>query len=104
DFGPWKVSLDVFPLAYKMFQEFVAAADTQDTPIPWASYDRLMIVHAGSDLQSDTRLDSDKDIPTFTIGLDDSLAIPVSDDVNDSTYRIFAAAILPETANQDGNF
>ena len=104
DFGPWKVSLDIFPIAYKMFQTFIAAADTQDATIPWSQFDRVMIVHAGSDLQSDTRLDSDKDIPTFTIGLDDSLAIPVHDEVADSTFRIFAAAILPETVNQDGNF
>jgi M6 family metalloprotease-like protein len=100
DYGPWKISQDVFPLAYKMFQSFLAAADTQDTSIPWSKFDRIAIFHAGSDLQSDTRLDSPNDIPTFTIGLDSTLAIPVAD----SSFFVFGAAILPETANQDGNF
>ena len=100
DYGPWKISQDVFPLAYKMFQSFLAAADTQDTSIPWSQFDRIAIFHAGSDLQSDTKLDSPNDIPTFTIGLDSTLAIPVAD----SSFYVFGAAILPETANQDGNF
>jgi M6 family metalloprotease-like protein len=100
DFGPWKISPDVFPLAYKMFQTFLAAADTQDKSIPWSKFDRVAVVHAGSDLQSDTKLDSPNDIPTFTIGLDSTLAIPVAD----STFYVFGSAILPETVNQDGNF
>ncbi|HEV8481698.1 MAG TPA: hypothetical protein VGR66_12985, partial [Candidatus Eisenbacteria bacterium] len=100
DWGPWTISQDVFPLAYKMFQDMLAAADTQDTSIPWSKFDRIAIVHAGSDLQSDTRLDSPKDIPTFTIGLDSTLAVPVAD----SSFYVFGGAILPETANQDGNF
>lgn len=99
DFGPWRLTPDIFDVAYRMVRGLFAAADTQDTSIPWERFDRVVIFHAGSDLQSDVKLDSPNDLPTFTIGLDDSLAIPVGD-----STKIFTAAILPETANQDGYF
>jgi hypothetical protein len=58
-----------------------------------------MIVHAGSDLQSDVNQDSPLDIPTFTIGVPDSDAVVVGPAKADT---IFGAAILPETIRQDG--
>ncbi len=100
DFGPWEFSQEIFDRAYAMFRAFAVAADTQDVTIPWGQYDRVVFQHAGSDLQSDTRQDSPRDIPTFTIGLPDSLAIPLAD----STVYLQAGMILPETTNQDGFF
>lgn len=100
DFGPWRFTPDIFPIAYDMFRAWIAAADTQDASLPWDRADRVMLFHAGSDLQSDVRQDSPNDIPTFTIGLDDSLALPVAD----STVLVYSATIMPETVNQDGYF
>jgi M6 family metalloprotease-like protein len=102
DFGPWDISQDpdIFAKAYNMFRAFTVAADTQGVDIPWGEYDRVTFIHAGSDLQSDVNQDSPNDIPTFTIGVVDSMAIPVAD----STYYLGAGMILPETTNQDGFF
>ena len=57
-----------------MFRTMLFAADSQSTAlgdrIPWDSYDRFMVIHAGSDFQSDLRGDSPLDIPSFTVGLE----------------------------------
>src|SRR5262249_11191816 len=78
----------------------VVAADTQSTqsgdPIPWGAYDRFVLIHAGSDFQSDLRQDSPLDIPSFTIGVSDSDVVHVGADSVDR------ATIVPETASQDG--
>jgi hypothetical protein len=102
DFGPWDISQDedIFFKAYDMFRAFAVAADTQDVTIPWGDFDRVTFIHAGSDFQSDVRQDSPNDIPTFTIGVPDSLFVPLAD----STFLLKAGMILPETTNQDGFF
>jgi M6 family metalloprotease-like protein len=102
DYGPWDISQDpdIFARAYNLFRSFAVAADTQGVDIPWAEYDRVTFIHAGSDLQSDVNLDSPNDIPTFTIGVVDSMAVPVAD----STLFLASGMILPETTNQDGFF
>jgi hypothetical protein len=60
------------PAAVEMFHDFLLAADAQSKtmgdPIPWKDYDGILVVHAGSDLQSDVLQDSPLDIPTFTLG------------------------------------
>jgi M6 family metalloprotease-like protein len=100
DFGPWKFSPDIYPAAVHMFKIMFAAADSQsialgDT-IPWGSYDRFMIIHAGSDFQSDLHQDSPLDIPSFTIGVSDTDVVHVRAD------SIDRASFVPETASQDG--
>ena len=100
DFGPWKFSPDIYPAAVHMFKTMLAAADSQSIAlgdsIPWGSYDRFMIIHAGSDFQSDLRQDSPLDIPSFTIGVSDTDVVHVRAD------SIDRATFVPETASQDG--
>jgi M6 family metalloprotease-like protein len=105
DFGPWKFSREIYRDAVHMFRTMLFAADSQSVElgdrIPWDTYDRFMIVHAGSDFQSDLRGDSPLDIPSFTIGVDDTDVVIFAEP--DSTIRpIDRAAVVPETANQDG--
>ena len=104
DFGPWKFSREIYRDAVHMFRTMLFAADSQavelNDPIPWDTFDRFMLVHAGSDFQSDLRGDSPLDIPSFTIGVADTDVVIFKPD---STNRpIDRAAVVPETANQDG--
>ncbi len=108
DFGPWRFSQDIYPAAVHMFRTMMFAADSQSIElgdrIPWDSYDRVLIVHAGSDFQSDLRQDSPLDIPSFTLGVADSEAV-VFPDIPDTVDRpIDRVAIVPETVSQDGFF
>lgn len=118
DFGPWAFGSSIYPAAVKMFQTFLLAADAQakalvDT-IPWHEYDGLLIVHAGSDLQSDVYQDSPEDIPTFTLGVADSDRVvfpgaiqrcpPDPADTLAAYCPVRNALFIPETANQDGYY
>src|SRR5262249_16119566 len=79
DYGPWQFSQDIYPIALDMFHRMLAAADSQSTVlgerIPWDKIDRTVVIHAGSDLQSDVNQDSPEDIPSFTLGVADSEAM-----------------------------
>src|SRR5205085_7533870 len=83
---------------------------TRGDRIPWDSYDRIELIHAGSDLQSDVRQDSKEDIPTFTLGVDDSNAVRLpaawpSAGQPDAGFRpIDRGTFIPETNSQDGYF
>jgi M6 family metalloprotease-like protein len=86
------------------FRAAFFAADSQSIAryhdrIPWDSYDRFMIIHAGSDLQSDLKQDSPEDIPTFTIGVLGEGAVIFPDSLERPIDR---TSIVPETAAQDG--
>ncbi len=103
DFGPWAFSQDIYPAARDLFRDALVAADSQSVAdfsdrIPWDDYDAFMIIHAGSDLQSDLRQDSPEDIPTFTIGVADEDAVTFPGMV----YAVDRAIICPETSSQDG--
>ena len=115
DFGPWAFGNSIYPAAVHMLHTFLEAADAQakalvDT-IPWREYDGLLIVHAGSDFQSDVRQDSPNDIPTFALGVADSDRVIFPDSLEycdpsptDSLAQfcpIGNALFVPETANQD---
>jgi M6 family metalloprotease-like protein len=105
DFGPWKFSQEIYRAAVHMYRTMMFAADSQSVAlgdrIPWDSYDRFVIIHAGGDLQSDLRQDSPEDIPSFTIGVVDTDVVIFPD----STARpIDRAMIVPETINQDGYY
>jgi M6 family metalloprotease-like protein len=104
DFGPWKFSPDIYRAAVHMFRTMMFAADSQSIHvfqerIPWDDYDRFMVIHAGSDFQSDIRQDSPLDIPSFTLGVDDTDVVIFPDSL---LRPIDRAAIVPETASQDG--
>jgi M6 family metalloprotease-like protein len=105
DFGPWEFSQDIFQRAVDMFRTFLFAADSQSIAkgarVPWDSYDRFIVIHAGGDLQNDVRLDSPRDIPSFTIGVVDTDVVVFPDS---TTRPIDRAAFIPETNNQDGYF
>ncbi|HYM80615.1 MAG TPA: hypothetical protein VEY91_04280 [Candidatus Limnocylindria bacterium] len=103
DFGPWKFSQDIYPAAVHMFRTMLFAADSQSIErgdrIPWDQYDRIVLIHAGSDLQSDLRQDSELDIPSFTLGVEDTNLVIFPDSLN---LPIDRGAVVPETINQDG--
>jgi M6 family metalloprotease-like protein len=104
DFGPWEFSQEIFDRAVHMFRTFFFAADSQSIVksdrVPWDTYDRFILIHAGGDLQNDVRQDSPRDIPSFTIGVADSDVVFFPD----SAVAIDRAAFIPETNNQDGFF
>ena len=102
DLGPWRFGSSIFRAAVDMMHLSFYAADSQATrkgdPIPWNKYDRFMLVHAGSDLQSDIRNDSKEDIPSFTMFVDDTDRVVFAD----TTLRpIDRCTFVPETINQD---
>jgi M6 family metalloprotease-like protein len=103
DFGPWTFDVDIYRAAVNMMRTMLFAADSQSIAvgdrIPWDSYDRFMIIHAGSDLQSDLRGDSPRDIPSLTLGVDDTDRVVFPDSLNRPLDR---CAFIPETENQDG--
>jgi M6 family metalloprotease-like protein len=109
DLGPWKFSQDIYPQAAFMFRTMLMAADSQSVVmgdrIPWDQYDRVVVIHAGSDLQTDVLQDSPEDIPTFTVGVADTdvvwmHGIPTPGD----SFAVDRATFAPETESQDGYF
>ena len=95
DYGPWTFSQEIYRAAVHMFRDMFFAADTQSVargdPIPWRDYDRFILIHAGSDLQSDVRQDSKEDIPSFTLGVADADRVVFPD----STLRLGADSSDP---------
>ena len=97
DYGPWTLGQASFNEAQRFFKDAVRKADQTDS-IPFGDFDVVTVFHAGSDFQTDLKGDSPRDFPTFTIGLDDSVA------VNGGAVAIFGGMVMPETENQDGYF
>ncbi len=104
DLGPWVFGSSIFRAAVDMMRASFFAADSQSIAkgdrVPWDRYDRFMIIHAGSDLQSDIRQDSKEDIPSFTMFVDDTDRVVFADSSN-RDRPIDRVAFLPETLNQD---
>ncbi len=102
DFGPWSFGQGIYRAAVDMFRTMLFAADSQSIAlgdrIPWDRYDRIVIIHAGSDLQSDVQQDSKEDIPSFTIGVSDTDVVIFPDS---TTRAIDRASFVPETITQD---
>ena len=107
DFGPWTFSQAIEAAAVHMFRTFLFAADSQahamNDTIPWNSIDRVILIHAGSDLQSDVKQDSKEDIPSFTLGVVDTDVVVFPDSSN-RFHPVTRASFVPETENQDGYF
>jgi M6 family metalloprotease-like protein len=107
DFGPWRFNRDIEGAAVSMFHTMMTAAHLQararNDSIPWETFDRVVIVHAGSDLQSDLRGDSKLDIPSFTLTVVDSSRMWYPDSSR-GRVAVDRVMIVPETQNQDGYF
>jgi M6 family metalloprotease-like protein len=105
DLGPWRFGSSIFRAAVDMFRKTFFAADSQSIAkndrIPWDKYDRFMVIHAGSDLQSDIHNDSKEDIPSFTMFVDDTDRVIFPDS---TTRPIDRTTFVPETINQDQAF
>jgi len=97
DYGPWTLGSVSYASAQKFFRDAVAAADAADS-IPFGNFDVVLVFHAGSDYQADINRDSQRDIPTFQIGLLDSVP------VNGGALGIHGGMVLPETESQDGYY
>lgn len=98
DYGPWTLGQASYNEAERFFREAVIAADAADNTIPFGSFDVVILFHAGSDFQADVLGDSPRDIPTFHIGLNDSVP------VNGGTVGVHGGIVMPETENQDGYY
>ena len=107
DLGPWRFGNSIFRAAVDMMRLAFFAADSQSIAksdrVPWNKYDRFMIIHAGSDLQSDLRADSKEDIPSFTMFVDDTDRVIFPDSIN-RARPIDRVAFIPETINQDQSY
>ncbi len=105
DYGPWMFSQSIYEDALRMFREMFFAADSQSAlrgdRIPWDTYDRYYLIHAGGDMQNDVLGDSPQDIPSFTISVADSEAVIFPDSLNRPIDR---ATIVPELGAQDGYY
>jgi M6 family metalloprotease-like protein len=95
DYGPWTLGQASYLEAQDFFRDAVTAADATDS-IPFGDFDVVVVFHSGSDFQADLRGDTPWDIPTFQIGLVDSVA------VNGGAVGIHGGMVIPETENQDG--
>ena len=109
DYGPWTFGQDIYGAAVHMMHDMFMAADSQSTVlgdrIPWDQYDRFVIVHAGSDLQSDVAQDSKEDIPSFTIGVADTDVTWIHNvGAPGDSFPIDRCSFVPETNTQDGYF
>ena len=97
DYGPWTLGAASYDEAQRFFREAVMAADQTDS-IPFGDFDAVVVFHAGSDFQADILGDSQRDFPTFQIGLVDSVP------VNGGALGIHGGMVMPETENQDGYY
>ena len=95
DYGPWTLGAASYESAQDFFRDAIFAADTTDS-IPFGDFDAVVVFHSGSDFQADIFGDSQRDIPTFQIGLVDSVP------VNGGALGIHGGMVMPETENQDG--
>ncbi|HEX5031449.1 MAG TPA: FG-GAP-like repeat-containing protein [Candidatus Eisenbacteria bacterium] len=93
-YGPWTLGQSSYQEAQRFFKDAVTAADNSDT-IPWSQFDVVILFHAGSDFQADVLGDSQRDIPTFQIGLNDSIEVS-------GGLFLRGGIVMPETENQDG--
>jgi M6 family metalloprotease-like protein len=109
DYGPWTFGQDIYGAAVHMFRDMFFAADTQSAQagdrIPWDQYDRFVLIHAGSDLQSDVRQDSKEDVPSFTIGVADTDVVWIHNvGAPGDSFPIDRCTFVPETETQDDFF
>ena len=95
DYGPWTLGGLSYQSAQLFFRDGIMAADQADS-IPFGNFDVIVLFHAGSDYQADINGDSQRDIPTFQIGLLDSVP------VNGGAVGVHGGMVMPESETQDG--
>jgi M6 family metalloprotease-like protein len=96
DYGPWAVvadNVDVANEAERLIKDALEAARASGQ-VDFPAFDAFIIVHAGSDFQSDVNGDSPNDIPTFVLEFGDTVIV--------DGKHIERAMVLPETTTQDG--
>ncbi len=101
-YGPWifSVSSDsILTRAERFVRESVMLADSLDRSIDWKRYQSFLVFHAGTDFQGDIHQDTPYDIPSFNLGLTDSLAVTVG---GADSVKINLVMVVPETVSQDG--
>jgi len=99
-YGPWVSSVlgeSITVRAVRLVRESLLAAEAADPEIPWKEYSSFLIFHAGADFQGDVRQDTDYDIPSFNLYLEDSLAVYAGPD----SVKINLAMVMPESISQD---
>lgn len=101
-YGPWIFSNsnpDVLQRAIDLAGDAIAVADSTDPEaIDFRQYDSFIILHAGSDFQSDVNGDSPWDIPSFNLFVDEPFRVAEGAD----SVEICLVMVVPETSNQDG--
>lgn len=98
DYGPWSVvsdNVDVALEAEALIKDGLNAA-VASGDIDLQQFDAFILVHAGSDFQSDFNGDSPNDIPTFVLEFGDTVII--------GGQLIDRCMVIPETTTQDGFF
>ena len=101
-YGPWifSVSSDsILSRADRLVRNSLQLADSLDASIDWKRYQSFLIFHAGADFQGDIRRDTNYDIPSFNLGLGDSMDVVVG---GADSVKINLVMVVPETVSQDG--
>ncbi|HVP39207.1 MAG TPA: hypothetical protein VMS93_08495 [Candidatus Saccharimonadales bacterium] len=101
DYGPFRFSQDIVPQIQRFIRDSFHAADTSGDNIPWTSFDRVILFHAGADFQTDVRQDSPYDIPSLTF-MDTLPVARTFDRTAGDTARWYGCSLIPETDSQDG--
>ncbi|MBK8231368.1 MAG: hypothetical protein IPK72_12420 [Candidatus Eisenbacteria bacterium] len=100
-YGPWIFSNsnpDILQHAIDLVGDALDAADRSAPEIDWSVYQSYILVHAGSDFQSDLNQDSPWDIPSFNLAVADSFVVPENGD----SVKIGLVMVVPESSAQDG--
>lgn len=100
-YGPWLASASddsILARAHRFVTESIEAADRADPEIPWKRFDSFLVFHAGADLQGDARRDTNYDIPSFNLFLEDSVAVTVG---GPDSVKVNFVMVVPETVSQD---
>jgi M6 family metalloprotease-like protein len=100
-YGPWifSVSSDtILARADRVVRNSIHLADSLDASIDWKRYQSFLIFHAGTDFQGDIRQDTAYDIPSFNLGLGDSMEVVVG---GADSVKVNLVMVVPETVSQD---
>lgn len=103
NYGPWTLGAASYQEAQRFFRDAIRVADQTDS-IPFGNFDVVILFHAGSDIQADVLGNSQRDLPTFQIGLTDSVGRADSVAVNGGAVGVHGGVVMPETENQDGYY
>ena len=101
-YGPWVFSVSsdsILARADRFVRNSIQLADSLDASIDWKRYQSFLLFHAGADFQGDIQQDTNYDIPSFNLGLGDSMEVVVG---GPDSVKINLVMVVPETVSQDG--